>query len=191
MKSKLFIATLAAALLAASGFGILQWATTARARAAAHALAETSRWFPAAQSAARLMIDRYGPPQEASIFELRWNNTAPWKRIVVQDDPRSPLVDVVRFRVPADKLADIHRLGHGVSIDTFEDEISARGDREELNMLSLNLADDVVAGRMTPDEANRFYARLLELRESGKSSPYTERLLFSPPSNPYRDFPIR
>jgi hypothetical protein len=54
----------------------------------------------------------------------------------------------------------------------------ARSHSEALNRLSLNLADDVAAGRRSPQDADRFFLRTVRLRAAGKSSPYLDQLLF-------------
>jgi hypothetical protein len=189
MNSKVSDAVLIAVVVAAGLFGWRQWSAVQRARAANRALALTSGWFPAARLAAREMISRYGPPQEVSSFELRWHGPSPWKRIVVQNEPEAPLEDVVTYYVPPDKLPALTRFPHGLRVYAAEGALSARSDRESLNLLALNLANDIATGNLTPEEANSFFVRTRLLQESGKSSSYMERLLFEPGLKPDYAYP--
>ena len=137
-------------------------------------------WPPLAQLQARVMVDKFGPPQESSVVKLQWNGPTPWTRIVVTDHPRTPLEQVVSYRVPASKLAALAAFHHGLQVHADEETLAARGDSEESNRLALNLANDIVTGKMTPAQADSFFTKEIQLAEAGKASPYTERLLFVP-----------
>jgi hypothetical protein len=190
MHTKRLIAISTAVLLIGAVYGGRQWVAVERSRAAESALAQAAAWSPAAQRTARVMIERYGPPQESSAYQLRWHGPRPWKRIVVQNEPQSPLEDVVTYDVPPIRLAALDRFPHGLQVYAAEGALSARSDRESLNILSLNLADGIVRGRTTPEEANREFVRILELHDAGKSTPAMERLLFTAPIEADPRFPI-
>ena len=49
---------------------------------------------------------------------------------------------------------------------------------EELNMLALNLANDVVNGKRSVEDARDYYAKTATAFKQGKAQPYTERLQF-------------
>ena len=51
-------------------------------------------------------------------------------------------------------------------------------DREETNLLALNLADGVARGKRGAEDARRAFARMAALAQSGKSSPYRQARLF-------------
>jgi hypothetical protein len=72
----------------------------------------------------------------------------------------------------------LRRFGRGLSVDAQNDEISARGESEESNLLCLNLANDIALGKKTAAQAGEFYRLTIRESMSGKSSPYMERLLF-------------
>ena len=181
-----------AVLLAAAVVGSRHWLAARRAQAAVLALAQADQWEPAARRAAHVMVERYGPPQETSPYELRWNGPPPWKRILVQNEPQDPLEEVVAYAVPEKALAALNRFPHGLSVYAAEGALGASSDREYANLLSLNLADEIATGKITPEEGNRFFISTLRLREAGKSSPYTERLLFKNNNHiePDNSFPI-
>jgi hypothetical protein len=137
-----------------------------------------SAWPRLAQLTARTMIEKYGLPQEKSAARLRWTRASPWKTIVVTPDAASPLEQTVAYTVPAEKADALRKFQHGLSLDTKRGTMTARGDSEAVNRLTLNLAHDVASGKMTPAQAERFFTRELRLEQAGKSSPDTERLLF-------------
>ena len=192
MKNKFLILAAVSTAIAAAVFGGRQWHAARRTQAAAQALAQADQWDPAARRAAHVMVERYGPPQETSASELRWNGPPPWKRIVVQDEPQEPLEEVVTYPVTEKTLAALNRFPHGLSVYAAEGALGASSDREYVNLLSLNLADEIATGKITPEEANRYFVRTVRLREAGKSSPYTERLLFKNDNHiePDNTFPI-
>jgi hypothetical protein len=165
-------------------YGVAQWGLFHRAHVLADAHELAMDWLPEVKLKANLLIDKYGPPSEMTDFRLQWDHAGPWKSVVIQDFPQSPLQEVVTYHVPQDKLAALQKFSHGPLVYADDDELVARGDSEELNRLSLNLANDIVAGRRTPQEADRFYRRTVALAAAGKSSPYMDRLLFPAPIVP-------
>ena len=181
MNTRIAVAISAALLIFAAVYGGRLWIDSRSARVSARAMAQTDGWAPAARAAALEMIERYGPPQEISSFELRWDGPSPWRRIVIQNEPQSPLEEVAAYPFPEDKAFALERFPHGLRVYPEEGALGARNRSEALNFLSLNLADDIATGRTTPEDANRIFVRTVRLRESGKSSPYTERLLFKAP----------
>jgi hypothetical protein len=190
MKKKLAAAALAAGILTALVYGSRLWVAGQRAQAAARALEQTAQWSQAARMAAGLMVERYGPPQEASPYRLRWDGPWPWKRIVVRNEPQSPLEQVVRYYVPPGRLAALDRFSHGLSVDAEEGTLAACGAHESFNLLRLNLANDIATGKISPEDADRSFARMVQLYDAGKSSPYMERLLFDVPPEPDRPLSI-
>lgn len=181
MNTRIAVAISAAILIVAAVYGGRQLVDGRRARVSARAMAQTDGWAPAARAAVQEMIERYGPPQKISSFELRWEGPSPWKRIVIQNEPQSPLEEVAAHPFPEDKAFALERFPHGLRVYPEEGALGARNRTEALNFLSLNLADDIATGRTTPEDANDIFVRTVRLQESGKSSPYMERLLFKTP----------
>lgn len=136
-------------------------------------------------------MDKYGAPNEATETMLVWHNNGPWKRSVVYKkevphDFPMPHIDVweqvVDYRVPVDKFDDLAAYDGSVVVDRTQGEMSARCDKEGANFLALNLADDVVTGRRSVDDARQFYAETVKGMMEGRSSPYLEGLRFRPMS---------
>lgn len=147
---------------------------------------------------ARLMISKYGQPAQATDHSLIWRDNGPWKRIVVYRTPakeglfkrnRGRLEQSVAYRVPAGKLPALALFDRDIEADPKEGRLTARTDDEGANFLALNLADEVLQGLRTPEDAKAFRLNAARMRDSGKASPYFEGLLFYPggrPANPER-----
>ena len=149
------------------------------------AATSTPGWSASGKLAAGLMSEEYGPPQRIFPGAIAWDDCRPWKRIVVEANASTAALEqVVDYYVPDAEFRELARFAHGLVVYADGRELGARSDREELNRMALNLADDIVTGRRTPEQAVRFYARTAELAAAGKSSPYLDRLLFEVPPPP-------
>lgn len=143
---------------------------------------------------ARRMISRYGLPVDFTEERVVWRDNGPWKRTVVYRNPpadglfrktRGRLEQSVRYDFPKDRKAALTEFDRTIEADQEEGLLTVRTDDETSNILALNLADEVLRGRRGPKDAAEFRAKTARLRDSGKSSPYLEGLLFVPGgSNP-------
>ena len=132
---------------------------------------------PRPRLAARQMMAQYGLPEEATTDRLVWHNHGPYKRITVtraehHHDFPLPHTDYVEhtinYRVPADKAAALSAYDGSLTFDRTRGEMSARCDVEGHNILALNLAHDIVRGKMNQEEARRAFARTVEEDFQGK-----------------------
>lgn len=144
-------------------------------------------WPATPQEVARKTMAKYGPPNEATPTMLVWHNNGPWKRTIIYRDevrhdfpkPHTDLLEqFIDYQVPLGKFDDLARYDGSVIAERTKGEISARCDKEEMNFLALNLANDVATGRRTVDEARRFYAETAMAAMNGDMRPYTQRLQF-------------
>lgn len=175
------IAAFTAAALAILVAGGVFMAWRQRALAPQRLAAHTRAWFDSPRAMAKVLLDRHGPPSLMPPNAASWYGVEPFKRITVHgDSPENYLEEAVGYQAKEGAVARLRELGLGVRVDQIREEISARGNSEALNLLTLNLANDVASGGRTPREAREFYRRTLRLAASGKSSPYMERLLFEP-----------
>jgi hypothetical protein len=134
------------------------------------------------------MVDEYGSPDRIENKRVVWVNRGPWKRIVVWDGMDNSEIyagaanieQTIAYLVPQNKRDALNDLDEGVMISADGSELSARSSSEERNFLALNLADEVIHGVRTPEQARSYYARTLRLAEAGKSSPYMKGLRFQP-----------
>lgn len=187
-KSSRPVLALAAALLAAMSAACATVSLRSPESRRDFADSVIENWSSYSRLQAAKLMQTYGPPDQVKHAELVWNDKGVWRKIRVWDitpyydsDVGAPnLEQTISYPVLPELRGQLASLNGKLRVSTDGTELSARGASEESILLTLNLADEIVLGRRTPDEANRFYASTLELSLSGKSSPYMERLLFSP-----------
>jgi len=149
-------------------------------------------WSDYSRLQAAKLMQQYGPPDQVKHAELVWNDKGVWRKIRVWDvtpyydsNIGAPdLEQTISYPVLPELRGQLAALSGGLRVSSDGTELSARGVSEESNLLTLNLADEIVLGRRTPEDANRFYKTTLQLSLAGKGSPYTQRLLFTPPPAP-------
>ncbi len=153
-------------------------------------------WPDGTREAARLVLDKYGEPDEASESQLVWHKRGPWKRIVAtklayKHDFPAPHYDsvesVIDYRVPPDKFSDLAHFDGSVIAERTAGEVSARCHDEEANCLALNLMHDIVTGAKDVQAAREYYGKeFLDYRRK-KPTPYMQGLKFSPAGEEARD----
>ncbi len=158
-------------------------------------------WSGKPLEAAIATSHRYGPPHEVCASRLIWNRVGPWKRTEIWRDevphdfpmPHTDMLQqVIDFPTPVGWLDAEARYDGSVIFDRTRGEMSARCDVEEMNLLALNLAVDVMFGRRPADNARSFYAwSAVEFKRGRRDNPYTSGLLFEArPGSGFRDVPI-
>jgi hypothetical protein len=146
-------------------------------------------WPDAPKKAAMKILDHYGPPNEATPTKLFWYRTGPWARMeltaneVLHKFPM-PHVDFftqyVDYPVSAAKTSELLEFDGSVILDRTAGQIGARCDDEAFNVLTLNLAVEILEGRRTVEDARELYAETAAAYVMGRDAPYAERLLFDP-----------
>ncbi len=138
----------------------------------------TGEWSDASRLVAGRLLEEYGAPDEVSRDRLIWRGNAPWRRTVVtniqpplvsDDRELGVLSQTVRVSLSPSQAAAVEAIDGAVVYDPRGGELTARGDREEVDILRLNLAVDVAESRLSVDEARRAFARDLLLEASGKT----------------------
>ena len=151
-------------------------------------LSSIRSWPAKPQEVARIRIDKYGPPAEQTPTMLVWYGTGPWKRTILyrEEIPHSfpkPHTDLLEqfidYRVPPDKFDDLAAYDGSVIVERTKGEISARCDKEAMNFLALNLANDIVLGRRTPQQARDEYGRQVMAFMNNQPGAYTQGLQFT------------
>ena len=124
-------------------------------------------WPQAPKAMAVKLLEAYGPPNEATPTKLFWYRRRQWRRIVITADevvhnfptPHTDyLTQYVDDRVPAEMFSDLARFDGSVLVDRTSGEMGARCDMEAMNVLTLNLAHEIITGRRSVEEARAFYA---------------------------------
>ena len=140
--------------------------------------------------AAKAMIEKYGAPAEATPSLLIWYKNGPWKRTVVykeeidHDFPmphKDVLEQVIDYEVPPDYFDDLAHYDGSVIVERTKGEISARCDKEGANFLALNLANDIVKGNKSVEEARQSYGEAMMQMMKGSPPESTQKLTFDVP----------
>lgn len=156
-------------------------------------------WPEESREAAQLVIDKYGDPDEATDSLLIWDNRAPWKRIVAYRDvdshnfpaPHNDSVEsFLQHAVPIGKVSELTEFDGSVVVNRTRGELSARCHDEEANHLALNLAQDIITGERTVNEAREYYATEFLAARKKEPTPYMEGLRFEPNGERDPDEPI-
>jgi hypothetical protein len=146
-------------------------------------------WPDESKEAAKLVLAKYGEPQEATESQLVWHRVGPWKRVVAskafwKHDFPAPHYDsvegVLDFRVPPEQFTALAQFDGSVVAERTAGEVSARCHDEEANTLALNLMHDIVTGEKTVDEARGYYAKEFLDYRRGLPTPYMDQLRFEP-----------
>lgn len=153
-------------------------------------------WPPEARAVAEAMLRKYGAPQEASATHLRWQDNRPWSRTVVHkgavehDFPAKHtdvLEQVVPYRVPLNFFEALATFNGSVVADRTRGELAAHCDREETNILALNLAHDIVRGHKTVAQAREAMGAGLREIGAGRIPDDARELRLGPPQGDLRD----
>jgi hypothetical protein len=153
-------------------------------------------WPAAPRNVARQMIEKYGPPNEATPTRLFWHRTAPWKRMEVSADPvvhnwPAPHEDfftqVIDYRVPPEMVHLIAMFDGSILVDRTRGEVWARCDSEAANVLGFNMVHEIVTGKRTVEDARQTSAQHTVAYNMGRSAPYAERLQFDVPAGGTED----
>ncbi len=163
-------------------------------------LAEVERiiegWPDAQRNVARQMLDKYGPPNEATPTKLFWYQNGPWKRTELTADsvvhnwpaPHTDfLTQVIDYRVPPDMTHLITQFDGSIIVDRTRGEVSARCDSEASNVLGMNMVHEIVTGKRSVEDARETSAQNTVGYSMGRNAPYAEHLLFDVPKGGTED----
>jgi hypothetical protein len=147
-------------------------------------------WPAAPRKIGQKLIEQYGPPDEATPMQLIWHRNGPWKRTLITRDEiphKFPtahtdfITQYIDYQVPPVKVSDLIAFDGSVLVDRTAGELGARCDMEAMNILTLNLANEIITGKRRADDARQHYAEQASAYVLGREAPYAERLLFDVP----------
>ena len=145
-------------------------------------------WPQANKQAAEAMIEKYGQPDSTIGDRLEWYHRGQFKRIAVDGRaaPNVAVENTVAYQAPnGSGLLDLEAV---VTPNNDMAELTSCGRNESANVLALNLADGVMHGRMSADQAREQNAKTLKLEKSGKSSPAAQKVQFQTRVDPLFDW---
>jgi hypothetical protein len=144
-------------------------------------------WPEDSRESAYGIIRVYGEPNEATQSMLIWYHNGPWKRTVVYREtvkhnfplPHVECVEqVVNCLVPMEKACELVAFNGSISFNCTRGELSAFGHDEPSNLLSLNLAHDIIMDKKDFNKARRLYIESMVAYKQSKPVPYMEKLQF-------------
>jgi hypothetical protein len=147
----------------------------------------TTGWPDSSMTAAKDIISKYGEPTETTSDALIWKNVLPFKKIIVHKEVyyhRFPLLHqnalehVVDYKAPVGKVDDVWRYNGSIVLDRTKGEMSSFADNEAMNILALNLAHEVMSGRMGAEAARITFGKETMNYLNGKRTAYTSVLHF-------------
>lgn len=156
----------------------------------------TSDWPDNSRKAIDDMKKKYGEPHEMTPTMIVWHNNGPWKRTIIYKEEIAhsfpmPHKDVmeqfINYKVPADKFDELAMYDGSVVCYRTNGEMSARCDKEEMNLLALNLANDIATGKKDVKAARDFYATTVVAFMKGNKAPYTQNFQFEVPKTGTKD----
>lgn len=150
-------------------------------------------WPEESKKAADFMVKKYGMPDGITDSMLVWNNVKPFKKSIVYKEAvihkfpkehKDVLEHFIDYEAPAaDKVAQVWNFDGSVVLERTKGEMSARCDREEANILALNLADDIIKGERSVEDARMEYGRQILSLSEGKPQKIAQKLTFAPSSS--------
>ena len=154
------------------------------------------KWPTPQKNIAEQMIEKYGPPNEATPTKLFWYDNHPWKRTKIDADPVAHnwptvhsdfLTQTIDYKVPPEMFHLIALFDGSIICDRTRGEVSARCDSESANVLGLNMVHEIVTGKRTYEEARHVSEQNTVAYNLGRNAPYAERLLFDIPNGGTED----
>ncbi|HTT02101.1 MAG TPA: hypothetical protein VMG11_08415 [Steroidobacteraceae bacterium] len=149
---------------------------------------QLSSWPESSRILAAQLVSRYGRPNESTAQRLTWYDNAPWKRTTLYKEgplhnfPKAHhdiLEQTVAYRVPPDKIGDLIAYNGSLVVDRTRGELSVHCDSEQANTLTLNLADDIVKGERSADQALAYHAQVVRGVQIGEPETYPQKLRFT------------
>lgn len=154
----------------------------------------TANWPEKVREAIRVTMQKYGPPSEIGMLEAMWHNAdmsnsrmAPFKHIHIHkmETPHNfPVVhtdfmkQVVNYEIPEDRADELAMFDGSVTFNRTKGELAAMCDKEEHNILALNVAHDVLTGKRTAEDARTFFAQTIAASKTGEMPEIMQKLQF-------------
>jgi hypothetical protein len=148
-------------------------------------------WPERQREVAKHIIGTYGLPNGGTTTnQLIWLDNNPWKYTIIcrEEVPHNfpvkhidILEQAINYRVPPEKCDELAAYNGSVTVRRTKGELVAMCDREPMNFLALNLAHDIVIGKLNVEEARQAYATTALAFRKGEQRPYTQALQFQVP----------
>jgi len=151
---------------------------------------ELAGWPEATRRLGAQLMTKYGKPVEVTPRQVTWLNSGPWARTTLYKEGithnfasphRNVLEQAVLYKVPIDKLLPLAQFNRSLVVDLARGELVTSSDSEEINFLTVNVADDVIKGQRTSEEARIYFAQLVRAKMIKEPEKELRTLKFTPP----------
>lgn len=154
-------------------------------------------WPEKQREVAKQLILTYGLPNGGTTAALLiWRHNNPWKYTVLhrQEVPHNfpvqhldCLEQVLSYRVPPEKFDELATYNGSATVSRTKGEIAVMCDQEAMNFLSLNIAHDLITGKIQVEEARELHTRTAIAFMKGEKPLYTQALQFRLPQDDLED----
>jgi len=186
--SGLLLATAVTVAAVALGAAAQSAAPQSKAPGSSSADQVIANWKATPKEAAQKMIAKYGQPQEFTANRLVWHNNGPWKHSELVNEEiahefpmphKDALKQTINYKVDSAKADELLEYDGSIILERTKGEIAARCDKEDANFLAINLANDIVTGRRSVDDARKFYAdTMMTFMKEKKKNDYLQGFRF-------------
>lgn len=147
-------------------------------------------WPVERQVLAAHLVTLYGNPQEITPRSLTWYDNGPWKRTVLYkegDLHRFPLPhqdvlwQTINYKVPLNKIPALLSYNGSILVDHTRGELTVHCDSEIDNILTFNIANTIITGENTVEQAMAYHAQVIEALRIHEPEEYPLKLRFKYP----------
>ena len=151
-----------------------------------------SSWPEASRMAVKEINDKYGKPDGATKDELIWLKRGVWKKICIDKketkhsfpiEHTDMMQTTISYKVPTEIMDELSKFDGSVTFDRTQGTMSARCDKEGNNFLALNLANDIITGKKSVEEARKAYGDIVKEKMNGANPLYMQKLTFAVQEN--------
>ena len=145
-------------------------------------------WPEASRMAVKEINDKYGKPDGVTKDELIWLKRGVWKKICINKketkhsfpiEHTDMMQTTISYKVPTEIMDELGKFDGSVTFDRTQGTMSARCDKEGNNFLALNLANDIITGKKSVEEARKAYGDIVKEKMNGGNPIYMQKLTFS------------
>lgn len=153
-------------------------------------------WPEKPRKLAGQMMDHYGMPDEVTQRRLFWHDVGEWKRIQLYRDGtphnfpkqhKDHLRQTINYPIDPEFTTELLEFDGSNVLWRTRGELSADCHKEPMNILTLNLAHDIITGNKSVDEAREAFAENGVKFQMGMEPPYTQDFQFDVPQGDQGD----
>lgn len=149
-------------------------------------------WPMEAQMAIKEQMRKYGQPNEITPTMIIWYNNGVFAKTIItkmeskHDFPKmhvDMMEQSIMYKVPLDIYDELAHFDGSITVDRTQGLLAARCDKEENNLVALNLAHDIITGKKTVAEARQAYGDIISQAMKGVKNEYMMKLMFATETN--------